>query len=72
MISIPISVTVDPIAIRQDLSLTEPVDIRSPLFQRFIIRLSERLDVDIPREDYPLLATVGGCFDYITRSASTR
>ena len=68
MIRIPITVTVDPIALRQELSLTEPVDIRSPLFQRFIIRLSERLDVDIPREDYPLLATVGGCFDYIGRN----
>jgi hypothetical protein len=60
-------VTADPVAIRQELSLKEPVDIRSSAFQRFVIRLSERLDRDIPREDYPLLATVGGCFDYIGR-----
>ena len=30
-----------------------------------ISRLSERLDRDIPQEDYPKLATVGGCFDYL-------
>ena len=59
--------TVDPLAIRQELKLEDPVDIRSSAFQRFVIRLSERLDRDIPREDYPLLATVGGCFDYIER-----
>lgn len=58
----------DPVAIRQELSLKdEPADIRSPVFERFVIRLSERLDLDIPRKDYPLLATVSGCFDYIGR-----
>ena len=68
MISTETRVTADPIAIRQELALTEPVDIRSSLFQRFVIRFGERLDVDIPAKDYPLLATVGGCFDYIGRS----
>ncbi len=59
--------TVDPRALRQELSLREPVDIRSALFLRFVIRLSERLDIDIPREDYPQLVTVTGCFEYIGR-----
>lgn len=59
----------DPIAIRQELKLTDPADIRSSAFQRFVIRLSERLDVDIPREDYEQLATVGGCFDYFRTTA---
>ena len=68
MISTETYVTADPIAIRQELALTEPVDIRSSLFQRFVIRFGERLDVDIPQKDYPLLATVGGCFDYIGKS----
>ena len=58
----------DPVAIRQELALHEEVaDIRSPAFERFVIRLSERLDLDIPRKDYPLLATVSGCFDYMGR-----
>ncbi len=68
MISTETRVSADPIAIRQELALTEPVDIRSSLFQRFVIRFGERLDVDIPPKDYPLLATVGGCFDYIGKS----
>lgn len=63
-----IKAAVDPVAIREELSLKEePADIRSPLFQRFIIRVSERLDLDIPVADYPLLATVSGCVDYLGR-----
>lgn len=61
------AVTADPVAIREELAIKEPVDIRSSSFQRFVIRFGERLDLDIPRQDYPLLATVGGCFDYIGR-----
>lgn len=57
----------DPVAIRQELHLQDPADIRSSAFLRFVIRLSERLDRDIPREDYEQLATLGGCFDYIHR-----
>ena len=64
-----ISLAVDPVAIRQELALKEePADIRSPLFQRFVIRFSERLDVDIPLADYHLLTTVSGCEDYLGRS----
>lgn len=66
MISEP-DVTADPLALRQELALKEPVDINSAAFQRFVIRLSERLDLDIPREDYPRLATVRGCSEYIGR-----
>lgn len=58
---------VDPVALRQELALREPVDIRSSGFQRFVIRLSERMDFDIPREDYPQLATLGGCSEYVSR-----
>ena len=58
---------VDPVALQQELALHEPLDIRSSDFQRFVIRLSEQMDFDIPREDYPRLATVSGCFDYVSR-----
>lgn len=67
MISTVSGAAADPIAIRQELKLMDPVDIRSSAFQRFVIRLSERLDLDIPREDYEQLATVGGCCAYISR-----
>ena len=58
----------DPVAIRQELALSDPADIRSSAFLRFVIRLSERLDRDIPREDFPKLATIGGCHDYLRRT----
>lgn len=57
----------DPVALRRELELREPIDIRSPDFERFVIRLSERLDFDIPREDYPQLATLRGCSEYVSR-----
>ena len=55
----------DLIGLRQELSMSDRVDVRSALFLRFIIRLSERFDLDIPTEDYPLLATVPGCSRYL-------
>ena len=58
----------DPVAIRQELRLQDPVDISSSTFLRFVIRLSERLDLDIPPEHYGQLATVGGCHEYISRT----
>ena len=64
----PAMTSADPVALRQELALhEETADLRSPVFERFVIRLSERLDLDIPRKDYPLLTTVSGCFDYIGR-----
>ncbi|MFZ5445979.1 MAG: hypothetical protein ACOZQL_38665 [Myxococcota bacterium] len=59
--------SVDPVALRQELSLHEPIDPNSPTFIRFVIRLSERLDVDIAREDWPRLTTLSGCREYISR-----
>lgn len=55
-------------ALRQELSLHEPIDPRSSTFVRFIIRLSERFDRDIPREDWPRLLTVHGCAEYLLRN----
>jgi acyl carrier protein len=59
--------TADPVALRKELELREPIDIRSPDFERFVIRLSERMDFDIPREDYPKLATLSGCSEYVSQ-----
>lgn len=62
------NVTVDPLALRQELALHEPIDVRSPTFERFVIRLSERMDFDIPREDYAKLTTLAGCSEYVSRA----
>ena len=55
----------DLIGLRQELSLTDPVDIYSSDFLRFVIRLSERLDIEIPTEHYARLATAHGCSEYL-------
>lgn len=58
---------VDARAIREQLSLTEEADVHSPVFLRFIVRLSEALNHDIPTEHYGELTTLPGCREYMMR-----
>lgn len=58
---------VDVVAMRQELAMREPAELGSSTFERFVIRLCERLDFDIPREDYAELVTVRGCSEYVRR-----
>jgi len=62
-------VRVDPQALRQQLSIPDDVDPRSPHFLRFVIRLSEALDVDIPEAHRSSLATLKGCLEYVSAVA---
>lgn len=57
--------SVDPKALREELRLPDPVDIRSAGFMRFVIRLSEALNVDLPADHHPRLTSVAGCFEYV-------
>lgn len=50
--------------------MQEPAEVGSLVFERFVTRLAERLDFDIPREDHEQLATVSGCFEYVRRVRS--
>jgi hypothetical protein len=56
---------IDPRALREQLMLDDGADMRSPAFQRFVIRLSEAIDFDIPAEDAGRLTTLSGCVDYL-------
>ena len=56
---------VDPKALREELAVRDPADLRSSEFLRFVIRLSEALNHDFPPGDYPRLATLSGCFEYL-------
>jgi hypothetical protein len=60
---------VDPRALREQLSLPDEADIRSPQFQRFVIRLSEALDLDVPAEHAQRLVTLSDCVDYVRARA---
>ncbi len=60
--------------ISPDVGLREQVDIDSVDFLNFVIALHKALHVDIPERDYPRLATLQGCVDYLmaVQSLQTR
>ena len=58
---------VDFATIASDQPLRGQVDLDSFDFLNVIIRLSERLKLDIPEADYGELATLDGMIDYLAR-----
>ncbi|MBS1148817.1 MAG: hypothetical protein H6Q89_515 [Myxococcaceae bacterium] len=62
---------VDPKALREQLSLSDPVDTESMGFLRFVGRLSEALNLDLPRQEHSKLATLAGCYDFLAARSSS-
>ena len=60
----------DPAALKPDVSFRDQLDIDSMDFLNFAIALHEELGVEIPEADYPKLATLDGCVEYL--AAATR
>ena len=58
-------IRIDPGALRDELALRDSADPRSPEFMRFVIRLSEAMNVDIPSAHHEQLATLAGCVEYL-------
>lgn len=52
-----------------DVEFREQLDIDSMDFLNFIIGIHERTGIDVPEEDYPLLASLNGCVAYLARAA---
>ena len=52
--------------LKPDVSFREQLDIDSMDFLNFVIALHKTLKVEIPEKDYPKLATLQGCMDYLT------
>ena len=52
-------------ALRPDAALREELDLDSMDFLNFVVRLHDRLGVDVPERDYPRLATLDGCVRYL-------
>jgi hypothetical protein len=63
---------IDPRAWREELRLTDGSEIRSHEFLRFLNRLCEALDVDIPRSDWPELTSLQGCMAYLQAHHASR
>ena len=51
--------------LKPDVSFRDQLDIDSMDFLNFVIALHEALRVDIPEADYPKLATLNGCVEYL-------
>jgi acyl carrier protein len=55
----------DPKGLRPDLPIRDQLDLDSMDFLNFVIRLDKELHVAIPEKDYPKLASLEGCIDYL-------
>jgi acyl carrier protein len=51
--------------LRPDVGFRDQLDIDSMDFLNFVIALHKDLHVDIPEKDYPKLATLRGCVEYL-------
>ncbi len=59
----------DPSGIDPQVNFRDQIDIDSVDFLNFIIGLHKRLDIDIAEADYPQLATLDGCVEYLAAKA---
>jgi acyl carrier protein len=62
----------DPAAIDPDEPLREQLDLDSMDFLNFVIRVHQRLGVEIPEVDYPRLATLAGAVAYLEERTAAR
>jgi acyl carrier protein len=56
---------VDPAGLTDERSLREQVDIDSYDFLQFLVRIQERLGVDVPERDYPEIETLSRMVAYL-------
>ena len=49
-----------------DTALRDELDLDSMDFLNFVIALHDALRVEIPESDYPRLATLNGCIEYLS------
>jgi acyl carrier protein len=57
--------------IKPEVSFRQQLDIDSMDFLNFVIALHTAVGIEIPERDYPQLATLQGCINYLTRSRAT-
>ena len=52
--------------IKDDVSLRDQLDLDSMDFLDIVMELRKRYRVEVPKEEYPELATLGGCVTYLS------
>lgn len=63
---------VDAATIDPDVELRDQVDLDSIDFVNFVITLDQMLGVNVPEADYPKVATLAGCIDYLDAHGAAR
>lgn len=61
---------VDPGALDETRPFRDQFDFDSMDQLNFVVSLHKRLGIDVPEADYPELATLTGCIDYLARARS--
>lgn len=56
-------------SLKPEVSFRDQLDIDSMDFLNFVIALHKDVGVEIPEKDYPKLATLRGCVEYLASSA---
>ena len=56
----------DPAGIAPGVPFRDQLDMDSMDFLRFVIELDEALHVAVPESDYPRIATLDGCVEYLS------
>jgi acyl carrier protein len=62
----------DPASIKPDVEFRDQLDLDSMDTLNFAIALHTALGVEIPEADYPRLATLDGCIDYLLQQSGER
>ena len=52
--------------IKDDVALREQLDLDSMDFLDIVMELKKRHKIEVPQEDYPKLATMDSCVEYLT------
>ncbi|MCF8058541.1 MAG: acyl carrier protein [Bacteriovoracaceae bacterium] len=52
--------------LNDDIALREQLDLDSMDFLDIVMELKKRHKVEVPQEDYPRLATMSSCVEYLT------
>ena len=58
----------DPSQIRSNVSFRDQLDLDSMDFLNFVIAMDKRLGVAVPEIDYPKLAALDGCVEYLEQA----
>jgi len=51
--------------LKDDVALREQLDLDSMDFLDIVMELKKRHQIEVPDQDYPRLATLGGCVEYL-------